>query len=180
MSVAWDVIKPALVTFIEATGAVLPDHVVWEREAHGFAYEDVIELRISEERAIGYDDVEDVEVAPGAFAPRITGVREFTLSIRLSSRSELTAARNGLERIRACFHHPRLLQILDEAGVSFLATETIQTFDERTEQRWESVGVLDVRLGVVSELFEPELDASAEPLEGVGVSVAGQTLSIPE
>lgn len=180
MSVAWTEVKDAIVRFIEATGVVSADHVFWEREAHPIAYEDVIELRIGSERAIGYDDVEEVQVAAGQFVPRITGIREFTLSIRMSSRSEVTASRGGLERVRSCFHHPRLLQVLEEGGVAFLSTETLQTFDGVSDQRWESVAVLDVRLGVVSELFEPDTDASADSLESVGVTAVDQPLSIPE
>lgn len=180
MTVPWDVIKPALVAFVDATGVVPPEHVVWEREAYPVTYNDLIELRFLNEDSIGYDDVEDVEVAPGVFVPRITGVREFTVSMRYSSRAETTPARMGLEKIRACLHHPRLTQILDDVGVSFLTTEPLVTLDAVSDERWQSVAVLDVRFGVLSELFEPETDASADPLEGVGVTVNGATISLPE
>lgn len=182
MTVAWDTIKPALVDFIEATGAVGPDHVFWEREAQPIAYDDVVELRISAEDSIGFDDVEDVEVSPGAYAPRITGIRTFILSIRYYSRSQVTAARGALETIRASFYHPRRRQILDDAGISFLTTETLVTFDEVREERWESVAVLDVRLSVLSELFDPENDASTtDHVAAFGVSVNGEPeITIPE
>lgn len=177
MTVHWNVIKPALIAFVESTGVVGPDHVFWEREAQAIAYEDVIELRISAERAVGFDDVEEVEVVDGATSrnvPRITGIREFTLSIRYSSRNQLTAAREGLETIRACFHHPRLVQTLEEAGIGFLTTEGLQTFDDVSDERWESVAVLDVRLAVVSDYFHPDTDTSVDTLNGVSVSIQGE------
>lgn len=180
MTVAWDHVQATLTAFVEATGVVKQGHVFWEREAHPIAYSDVVELRITDEDSIGYDDVEDVLVGPGQYAPRITGLREFTVSMRFSSRSQASAARKSLEKVRACLHHPRLAQILEDGGLSFLTTEPLVTFDKVAEDRWESVAVLDVRFGVVSELFEPESDASADSLESVGVTVQGQTLSIPE
>jgi hypothetical protein len=180
VTVAWDTIQPAIVAFIESCGVVRPEHVAWEREAHPIAYDDVIELRILNEDSLGYDDVEDVLIAPNRYAPRITGLREFTLSVRFSSRSTATAARKSLEKLRACLHHPRLVQTLEDVGLSFLSTEPLVTLDNVEQERWQSVAVLDVRFGVLSELFEPDVDASAEALESVGVTVADQPLSIPE
>lgn len=190
MTVAWHLIEPALVAFIEATGAVRPGHVFWERQAHAITYDDVIELRIFHEDAKGFDDVDDVEVSPGQFVPRITGYREFTVSVRANSRAETTPARIALEKVRACLHHPRLTQILTDAGIHFLATEAITTVDNIYEDRWQSIAVLDVRFSAKSELFLPDTDASVPTLEGVGVqvatldavgvTVADQTLSIPE
>lgn len=190
MTVAWEVIEPALRAFIESTGAVSAGHVYWERQAHAIAYEDVIELRILGEDSVGYDDVEDVEVEPGRFVPRITGYREFTLSVRYSSRTETTPARIALEKVRACLHHPRLTEQLTDAGIHFLSTQPLVTVDAVYEDRWQSVAVLDVRFSVQSELFLPDLDQSVPHLEAVGaevrvvdavgVTVADQTLSIPE
>lgn len=190
MTVAWDQIETALVAFIESTGVVKPGRVMWEREANPIAYDDVVELRILREDSIGFDDVEDVEVSPGIFVPRVTGLREFTLSIRMHSRSEKTAARRGLEKIRSYLHHPRLIQTLSDAGVAYLSTEPLATLDPLFAGRFESVAELDVRFGVLSELFEPSTDSSAESLASVGVTVsevdalgvtvANQTISIPE
>lgn len=184
MTVAWDVIKPAIVAFIESTGVVLPEHVVWEREAHAISYEDVIALRLLSEDSVGYDDLEDVEVSPGVLYPRITGIREFVLSIRFHSRSQVTAARNALETVRACFQHPRLVATLEDAGVAYLSSETLQTFDEVSDERWESIGVLDVRLGVVSEYFQPGAPGapgtapSLDPIESVDVTVQGESFHV--
>lgn len=181
MTVAWDDIKTALVEFIESTGVVaVPERVAWEREAHPIVYDDMISLKISGEDSLGYDDVEDVEIAPGIFAPRITGAREFVLSIRYHARTEISAARNALETIRACFFHDRLTQVLDDVGIAFLSTETLQAFDTVAEERQESVAVLDVRFSVVSQYFQPDTDTSIDKLAAVDVTVQGRPLSIPE
>lgn len=175
MTVAWDSVKTAIVSFLDATKVVGAEHVVWEREAVPLTYDDVIELRFSGEDSVGYDDVAHVETEPGVFHPRVTGWREFVLSIRFYSRSQATAARYALERVRASFHHPQREAILSDAGVAFLSTETLQTFDAVEDERWESVGVLDVRLGVVSDLFEPDEDSDAFGyLTEIGVSIQGR------
>jgi hypothetical protein len=170
VTVAWEKVRTALVAHLTSLGVVPPDHVFWEREAAPLAFEDVIELRIGREAAVGMDDLEPVMVAPDRWVPRITGWREFVLSIRFNSRSQATAARNALERIRASFHHPTRLAALSDAGVSFLSTETLQTFDAVADDRWESIGVLDVRMGVVSEFFEPDTDPGLEPLVDFAVN----------
>jgi hypothetical protein len=180
----WDAARAAIGAFIVSCGVVEPGPaldgnpadpyaaIFWEREANTLAFGDVVELRISGEKSVGYDDCEDVEVSPGVFVPRITGVREFVLSIRYNSRSQATAARKALETIRSSFHHPTRSAILDDAGVAFLSTETLQTFDAVSDDRWESIAVLDVRMSVLSELFDPE-EAPLGYLQSVGVSING-------
>jgi hypothetical protein len=176
MTVAWTGIKDALSAFVRSTGVVASDHVVWDRGANETVFhESTVELRITGERSLGYDDVEDVELSPGIFAPRVTGIREFTLSIRFRARSEADAyaARHALETLRASFHHPVREQILSDAGVSFLETEMLETRDIVLGGRTETIAALDVRLGVLSELFDTSLDAQSQHLNSVGVSVNG-------
>jgi hypothetical protein len=149
----WQATKAALRAFVVATGVVPETDVVWEREAHGLTYGNTIELRIGSERALGTDDVAQVETSPGVWALRITGTRECTLSIRYSSRSQATAARDALEIIREHLFHPVLLQSLSDAGVAVLSAESVRTFDSLSDARWESIAVLDVHLGLVSSLL---------------------------
>jgi hypothetical protein len=158
VTVAWDAIKVALVDHLARVRVVPPEHIFWEREASPIAFDDVLELRFSDERALGYDDVRQELTTAGSLAPRITGVREFTLSIRFHSRSQVTAARNALERVRASFHHPAWVSTLCERGVGFLSTEQIQTFDDVFDARWESIAVLDVHFCTVSNFFQDVLD----------------------
>jgi hypothetical protein len=171
VSVPWETVRSAVTDFIAACGVVSADHVSWEHEATPIVHGDVIELRIGAESAVGFDDVAEVEQDDGRAVPRVTGWREFTLSIRYNSRSTVTGARASLERIRASLHHPARLAILSDAGVSFLGTEMLQAFNAVAEDRWEAVAVLDVRLGVVSELYEPDIDITGtEHLAEVGVN----------
>jgi hypothetical protein len=183
-AVTWDNVRAAISSFIVACKVVDPGEAIdgnpadpyaaifWEREANTVAFGDVIELRISGEKSVGYDDCEDIEVSPGVFVPSVTGIREFVLSIRYNSRSQVTAARKALETIRSSLQHPTRVSILDDASVAFLGTETLQTFDAVSDDRWESIAVLDVRMCVVSELFDPD-DPPVGYLESVGVSVNG-------
>lgn len=170
MTVAWDRIKSALVAHVTRARVVPAGHVFWEREAAAIAFQDVVELRILDERAHGFDDVEHV-VTAGTASPRITGIREFTVSFRYSSRSHVTAARNGLERLRASFHHPTWQQLLVDEGVGLLFTEEIQTFDAVRDGRWESIAVLDVHFCTVSvffdEITDPADSGAIEPLVSV-------------
>ncbi len=171
MTVAWDDVKLAIQAFVQSAGVVADDHVVWDKDAAKLVlHESSVELRITGERSVGYDDVQDVEVEPGVFSPRVTGIREFVLSIRFRARTPMDAyaARTALETVRASFHHPGRSEILSEAGVAFLATEMLETRDVTLQGRWEQIAALDVRLSVVSELFAPE--ETAENLMGVGVS----------
>jgi len=170
MSVAWPTIKAALVTFFEATGTVQPGHVYYEGEPHEIVQDDSIELTIRAERGVGYDDLEEVEQPDGRLVPRITGMREIILSIRFQTRDQVTGARTALERIRSCFHHPQRLEILEAAGISFLMTEMEQAFDGPFAQRVESVSLIDVRLAVLSELYDPDTDPGLEKLAGVGTT----------
>ena len=158
MTVQWNAVKDAIRAFVQSTHVVAPDHVVWDRDASQLVmHESSVELRISGERAVGYDDVEEVEVASGVSSPRITGIREFTLSLRLRARSpaDSYAARTALETVRASFHHPVRRKVLTDAGVAFLATEMLDAREVTLGDRYELVAVLDARMSVVSELFQP-------------------------
>jgi hypothetical protein len=158
VTVAWSAIQAAITMFVQSTGVVDGDHVLWDREAAKLVlHESSVELRISGERSIGHDDVEEVEVEPGVYSPRITGLREFTLSIQFRARSPVDAyaARDSLETIRASFHHPVRREILNAAGVAFLETEMLETRDVTYQGRWEQIAALDVRLSVLSSLYEP-------------------------
>ncbi len=160
MTVAWDDVKLAIQAFVQSAGVVADDHVVWDKDAAKLVlHESSVELRITGERAVGYDDVQDVEVEPGVFSPRVTGLREFVLSIRFRARTPVDAyaARTALETVRASFHHPGRREILSDAGVAFLATEMLETRDVTYQGRWEQIAELDVRLSVVSELFVPDV-----------------------
>ena len=155
MTVAWTTAKAAILAFVQSSGVVDADHVLWDRDAAKLVlHESSVELRILGERSVGHDDVEQVEVSPGAYSHRVTGIREFTLSIRLRARSpeDAYAARDSLETIRASFHHPERRAILTDAGVSFLETEMLETRDITFQGRWEQIAALDVRMSVVSEL----------------------------
>lgn len=175
MSVDWDRVKEGLVAFSESTRAVEPGRVFWEREAQPIVFDTVLLLRISAERAHGFDDVEMVPQGAGPtggrLTPRVTGIREFVCSFRISSRSQAsTAARIGLERVRSSLHHPGRQEILLDHGVGFLSTEPIVTFDEVQHDRWESLAVLDVRFTVRSELYDADEDSDAlETLHAVEV-----------
>ncbi len=158
MTVPWSAIQDAISLFVQSTGVVDADHVLWDREAAKLVlHESSVELRISGERAVGYDDVEEVESSPGVYSPRITGLREFTLSIQFRARTPVDAyaARNSLETIRASFYHPARRQVLTQAGVSFLETEMLETRDVSFGGRWEQIAVLDVRMATLSALYEP-------------------------
>lgn len=158
MTVQWNAVKDAIAAFVRSTHVVAPDHVVWDRDASQLVFhESSVELRISGERAVGYDDVEEVEVAPGVYAPRVTGLREFTLSMRLRARTpaDSYAARTALETVRASFHHPVRRKLLSDEGVAFLSTEMLEAREVTFGDRYELVAVLDVRMSVVSELFTP-------------------------
>ena len=173
MSLDWARIKTGLVLFAERARVVDVGRVFWEREAHPITFDNVLLLRISDERAHGFDDVDDLPLPPlgERNAPRITGIREFTVSFRYSSRSQVaTAARIGLERLRASFHHPGLLQILYDHGIGFLATETLVTSDMVRHDRWESDALLDARFCAVSELYDPaDPDQGVDTLAAVGI-----------
>lgn len=169
MTVAWQSIKAAFVAFIAACGVVPPEHVYFQHEAHPLMQDDTVELAISAESAVGYDDLELVEQPDGRLVPRITGSREFTLSIRFQTRNEVIGARTALETVRASFHHPTRLAILENAGIGFLRTEMLQSFDDVFADRYESIAVLDVRFTVVSELYDPT-EPGIETLLEVGVS----------
>ena len=158
MTVAFAAVKAAILTFVQSTGVVDADHVLWDRDAAKLVlHESSVELRISGERSVGWDDVEQVEVSPGVRAHRVTGIREITLSIRFRARSpeDAYAARDSLETIRASFHHPERRKILTRQGIAFLETEMLETQDFVLQGRWEQIAELDVRLSVVSTLFEP-------------------------
>jgi hypothetical protein len=171
MTVAWADIKTALVAFIASTNTVAADHVYFQDESHPIMQADTIELSIRAERAVGFDDLSWVEQPDGRLVARITGMRECILSIRYQTRDQVFGARTALEKIRACFHHPGRLEILEGAGISFLTTEMEQAFDGPFADRVESVGVIDVRLAVLSELYEPDLDVGMTPIEAVGMTV---------
>ena len=170
MSVNWTAIRSALITFMESTRTVSPGHVYFKGEAHPIMYEDSIELEIRAERAIGFDDLEDVVQPDGRIVPRITGMREFIVSVRYPTRDMVFGSRTALERIRSCLHHPGRVELLEAGGMSFLSTEMEQAFDGPFAQRVESVGVIDIRLAVLSELYEADIDPGMTPLGGVGVS----------
>ena len=161
MTVRWPEIQDAIRTFVERTGVVGPNHVVWDREAPGVIFhESSVELRISTERAVGDDDVAYAEVSPGIESVRITGNREFTLTMRFRARTPADAynARAALETIRASFHHPARRRVLTDRGIAFLSTEMLDAREVTFGDRFETIASLDVRLGVVSELV-----ATAEP-----------------
>ena len=182
MTVAWQAAKDAITAFVQATGVVDADHVLWDRDAAKLVlHESSVEMRISSERALGQDDVEMVEVGPNAFSPRITGLREFTLSLRFRARTPVDAyaSRDALETIRASLHHPGRRQILTNAGVAFLSTEMLETRDITYQGRWEQIAELDVRLAVLSTLYAP--DETREHVAQVSVSDSGATpFLIPE
>lgn len=155
MTVQWDSVKAAIGAFVAATHVVAEDHVVWDRDATQLVFhESSLELRISGERAVGTDDVEEVEVTPDVYAFRVTGIREFTVSMRFRARSpaDSYAARTALETVRASFHHPVRRQVLTDAGVAFLSTEMLETREVTFGDRYELVATLDVRMSVVSTL----------------------------
>lgn len=174
MTVAWASAKAAIASFVEATGVVGPDHVVWDRDSYGIVFhESSVELRISEERAVGQDDVEQVEITPGVYSPRITGIREFTLSVRFRARTpaDAYAARAALETVRASFHHPLRRQVLTSAGVAFLSTEMLDAREVTFGDRYEILANLDVRMSVQSELYLPAETAGV--VESVSASDHG-------
>ena len=180
MTVAWNEVKAAVAAFVQSTGVVDSDHVLWDREAAKLVlHESSVELRISDERAVGHDEAEEVEVEPGLFVYRITGLREFTLSIRFRARSpeDAYALRDSLETIRASFYHPTRRALLSTKGVAFLSTEMLETRDFTYGGRWEQLAVLDVRMSVASVFDERDLSPEhlkyIEHVESVSVSDGG-------
>lgn len=171
MTVAWAAIKSACVAFIEATGVVLPGHVYFRHEAHPIPHGNTVELAIIAESAVGFDDMDLVEQPDGRQVPRITGVREFILSIRFQTRDEVLGARTALETIRASLQHPSRVAILEGAGLGFLRTEMIASFDDVLDDRWNAIGVLDARFTALSELYVAA-ETGIETLTEVGVSTA--------
>jgi hypothetical protein len=184
MSVAWPSVRAAISAFVESSGVVGPAHVVWDREASQVVFhESSVELGISGEQSIGFDDVEEIEVRPGVYSPRITGIREFTVTFRFRARtpSDSYNARSALETLRASFHHPARLSILSDAGVSFLSTEMLETREVTFGDRFEIIAVLDVRMSVVSTFFEESPTTAAAHLTAVSVSEnGGLPFSVPE
>lgn len=182
MTVQWASAKAAITAFVQATGVVGADHVVWDQDAYEVVFhESSVELRIAEERALGWDDVEAVEVAPGVAYPRVTGIREFVLTIRFRARTPADAynARSALETIRASLYHPLRREVLTRAGVAFLATEMLDAREVTFGGRTEILANLDVRMSVLSELSVP--GATYETVDSVSVSDRGAPpLLIPE
>jgi hypothetical protein len=157
MTVPWSAIQAAITRFVQSTGVVDDDHVLWDREAAKLVlHESSIELRIASERSIGFDDYEEVETSPGVYEQRLSGLREFTLSMRFRARSpeDAYAARDSLETIRASLHHPDRVDILSEAGIAFLTTEMLETRDVVHQGRWEQIAALDVRMSVLSTMVD--------------------------
>jgi hypothetical protein len=180
--IPWDAAKTAIRAFLGACRVVEPGdivdgvsdplaNIVWEDEGNPYSTGDLLELRISGEETVGTDDVEEVAQLDGSTRYRITAHAEFVLSIKFNSRSQLTPARAALSVVRASFHHPDRLQILDDAGIGFLSEAAFVSANAYSDDRLESTAVLDVRLSITSELYEPLTDAPIGYLESVGISI---------
>lgn len=180
MTVQWDDVEAAIETFV---GDALTASGYANAAAVGVCWRDksskshkttpYVELSIGSEVARGHDEttwVETGDAPANVLVPKVRGVREFTLQIRVRSRSQAAsrAARNVAEVLRASLYHPMLRQVLDTAGVAFLQTSGTGSAVTAHEDRYESVHVLDVRFGVGSELYLPA--QSADPVEAVEVT----------
>lgn len=174
MSVDWVSVKAALLEFAKLTNVIGDDRqIYWDEEAKPNAHGDFLLLDISNERAFGSDDVEDVAVDDGlgniTWVHRITGVREFTCGFEFRSRSSkgTRAARNALETIRSSLDHPVRRRVLDDALVGYLGSDPIVTPNVEHDQRKESIATLNVRFSAFSELFVDEFDPRTEAIETV-------------
>lgn len=190
MTVAWSTVETALETFVSAvlTAASVDCGVCWrDKVSKSHKTEPYLELSISGESSRGHDETEweEVGAAPdNVLVPRIVGVREFTLQIRVRSRSQSAAraARNVVETLRAALYHPYLRQPLDNAGIAFQTATSPGSAVTAFDGRFESVGVLDARFATRSELYLPA--QSGAPVEAVEVTptladVAQPLIEIP-
>jgi hypothetical protein len=158
--VAWPEIKAAIVAFARACNVIADDvQIHWDEQAKPHMHGDYLWLTIRDEKSIGWDDVEDVEVTDANgkhWYPRVTGLREFVVEFEYRSRSAAAdkAARNALEVIRSSLMHPVRRAILDDAGVAFLGAEDIRTEpNNQHDSRKESIAVLPVQFRVLATLF---------------------------
>ncbi len=181
MTVSWEAVETALQSFVE--GALTASGLGTGANKVGVCWRDrsdkdqktapYVELSISAEVARGHDEavLEEVGTSPASvLVPRVTGVREFTLQVRIRSRSQKAdkTSRNVAEVLRASLYHPYLRAILDTAGVAFLQTSGTGSAATSHEGRYESVFILDVRFATKSELYLP--DQSGVPVEAVEIT----------
>lgn len=169
MTVAWDAVETACAAW---AAAVLPGvPVIWRDQPKTHVVAPYVELSIDGERSYGLDDVEYID-GTDTLTPKVTGAREFTLEVSCRSRDQgaLRAARNNLERLRASLQHQAYVVLLEAGGLAVHTSEPLRTIPFAHEGRRESLAVLEIKLGVTSELFDA--DASVDYAETATVVLA--------
>lgn len=112
--------------------------------------------------------------------PRITTLWEFSLSLTGRSREQtpLRTIRNYLTRLEGSLQHEVYIEALRESGVTFLRSEPIRPLVYTDGGRRESAAVLDLRMSVVTEFYEPTGPA-VDMAETADVSVKEATMAEP-
>lgn len=187
MSVDWVAVKAALTEFAKRTNVIGDDvQIHFAEEAKPHMVGDYLWLTISDERAIGSDDIEDVLIDEGQpserWVSRITGIREFVCAFEFRSRSAkgARAARSALETIRASLEHPVRTQPLADAHVGFLSSDPITSVRTDHDQRKESIAVLNVRFSAFSELLATDPIEAEQRTEAIEVTLQleGETVAV--
>lgn len=151
MPVDWRNVMCGLREFAQSTGVVPETHVLWENDARKLVTRDsTLELDLGPtERMVGVDDVDALNGAP-----RMTGMREFTVLFRYRVRTPDVdmRAREVLDVLRSSFSHPVRKQVLTARGIAFVAAEMIEvtTVRDSAQSEWEQVAMLEVRLAALS------------------------------
>lgn len=148
----WAALQSAIATQVAAVTGLT---VTWanqnaQRPAYPFA-----ELNVISESAIGRDSV-TYEFTGGVLVPTISGQRQFTVSVRVWTASQAggSSARSYLSTLRTSMRKASVLEALTAAGLSLVAVEASQTVDQQIDQRWYSVGLMDLRFAAVENLTD--------------------------
>lgn len=156
MPLPWQSIMCGLREFAQSTGVVPSTHVLWENDARKVVTRDsTLELDLGpSERMVGDDDLDTLDGAP-----RLTGMREFTVTFKYRVRTPDVdvRAREALDVLRSSFSHPVRRQALTARGIAVIGAEVIEVITTRdsAQSEWEQVALLEVRLAALSTTHDP-------------------------
>lgn len=153
MTIAWDIIKPALKTQIALAAELAEESVVFFHKGYPFHGEAMLALLVDRVRELGHDEE---RWDPNTAQFLICGPREFTLTVLAQSFSEF--AQTFLDRIKTRLQRDTSRTALNAAELAFLECDEARdrTF-ESDGREWSAYGY-DMQFATVSQEIDTQYD----------------------